>query len=161
MNVAHTRWYQIFEVVFGIPFLIGIAFQLLLPLSLPYGPLAPAIIAVGAFLVIVGVTFVILARRELASYSQPTDPGHPTSQLVTTGVFSISRNPLYIGGICILLGSALALNLPWVLVLLIPGWIACHYILILPEEKYLASTFGKKYLDYAATVHRWIGRSKS
>ena len=159
-DVAHNSWWQIFEVVFGVPFLVAIILQLSLPLSLPPRVLTPAIIPGGIALIMVGVTFVILTRRELAHYSQPTDPGIPTSKLVTTGVFSISRNPLYLGGVCILAGIALALNLPWALVLLLPAIVACHYVLIAPEEKYLAAKFGEKYKIYAASVHRWIGRTR-
>jgi protein-S-isoprenylcysteine O-methyltransferase Ste14 len=159
-DVAHTRWWQIFEVVFGIPFLAAIALQLALPLSLPNGLLTPAIIPGSAALIIVGAVLIVLARREFAKHSQPTDPGRPTSELVTTGIFSISRNPLYVGGVCILVGIALALNLPWVLVLLLPALVACHYVLIAPEERYLAAKFGDEYRTYAASVHRWIGRTR-
>jgi protein-S-isoprenylcysteine O-methyltransferase Ste14 len=158
VNVAHQSWWQIFEVIFGIPFLAAIALQLAVPLSFSYGLLAPAIILAGAALIIVGAAFVVLARRELARHNQPTDPGLPTSKIVTTGVFSVSRNPLYLGGICILLGIALALNLPWVLALLLPALVVCHYVLIVPEEKYLAVKFGEEYQGYAAAVQRWIGR---
>jgi protein-S-isoprenylcysteine O-methyltransferase Ste14 len=160
MDVAHKSWWQIFEVVFGIPFLAAIALQLAVPVSLPSGFLTPAIIAGGAALIIVGVALVVLARREFAQRAQPTDPGLPTSELVTTGVFSVSRNPLYLGGVCILMGIALAVNLPWVLVLLLPALVACHYVLIVPEERYLAAKFGQEYRMYAATVHRWIGRAR-
>jgi protein-S-isoprenylcysteine O-methyltransferase Ste14 len=160
IDVAHKSWWQIFEVVFGIPFLAAIALQLAVPLSFPRGFLTPAIIPGGAALIIVGVALVVLTRRELAQRGQPTDPGLPTSKLVTTGVFSVSRNPLYLGGVCILVGIALALNLPWVLVLLLPAIVACHYVLIAPEERYLAAKFGEKYHVYAATVHRWIGRAR-
>ncbi|MGD8405260.1 MAG: isoprenylcysteine carboxylmethyltransferase family protein [Anaerolineales bacterium] len=159
-DVAHNSWWQIFEVVFGVPFLVAITLQLAVPISFPHGVLTLVIIPGGIALIIVGVTFVILARRELAQHSQPTDPGIPTSKLVTTGVFSISRNPLYLGGVCILVGIALALYLPWALVLLLPAIVACHYILIAPEEKYLAAKFGEKYKIYAASVHRWIGRTR-
>ena len=159
-EVAHNRWWQIFEVVFGIPFLVAIGLQLAVPCSLPRGFLTLAIIPVGVALIIVGTTLAILARREFAQYGQPTDPGHPTSRVITTGVFSISRNPLYLGGVCILVGIALALNLPWVLVLLLPALVACHYVLIAPEERYLAAKFGEEYRTYAASVHRWIGRSR-
>ncbi len=55
---------------------------------------------------------------------------------------------------------ALAFNLPWVLVLLLPAIVACHYVLIAPEGRYLAGKFGEKYHVYAATVHRWIGRAR-
>jgi protein-S-isoprenylcysteine O-methyltransferase Ste14 len=159
-DVAHRRWWQTFEVVFGIPFLAAIALQLALPLSLPLGSLTPAIIPGGAALIIIGVVLVVLARRQFAQHGQPTDPGRPTSQIVTTGVFSVSRNPLYLGGICILVGIALALNLPWVLVLLLPALVGCHYVLVAPEERYLAAKFGEQYRTYAASVHRWIGRAR-
>jgi len=160
IDVAHKSWWQIFEVVFGIPFLAAIALQLVVPLSFPRGFLTPAIISGGAVLIIVGAALVVLARREFAQHGQPTDPGLPTSRLVTTGVFSVSRNPLYLGGVCILVGIALALNLPWVLALLLPALVACHYVLIAPEERYLTAKFGEKYRVYVATVHRWIGRAR-
>jgi len=159
-DVAHKSWWQTFEVVFGIPFLAAIVLQLAVPLSLPRGFLTPAIILAGATLIIVGTTLVVLARREFAKHGQPTDPGHPTSKIVTTGVFAVSRNPLYLGGVCVLVGIALAVNLPWVLVLLLPALIACHYVLITPEERYLAVKFGEEYARYTTTVHRWIGRAR-
>ena len=159
-DAAHTRWWQIFEVVFGIPFFAAIALHLLLPLTLPRGCLTPAIMVAGVVLIIVGVTLVIFARRAFAQRGQPTDPGRPTSTLVTTGVFSISRNPLYLGGVCVLVGLALALNLLWGLVLLLPAMIACQAVLITPEERYLAAKFGADYRRYAASVHRWLGRTR-
>ncbi len=160
-DTAHKSWWQIFEVIVGLPFLVAIGLQLALPLSFPPGFLAQASVPVGVILIATGVTLVIRARRELARYRQPTDPGRPTSQVVTTGVFSISRNPLYLGGICVLLGIALAAHLPWFFVLLIPALVACHYVLIAPEEKYLSAKFGEEYRAYTASVHRWFGRSRS
>lgn len=157
-DVAHKSWWQIFEVVFGIPFLVAIALQLIVPISLPPGFITPARILGGAILIVVGIRLAVLARREFARYGQPTDPGLPTSKIISTGVFSISRNPLYLGGVFILAGISLAFNLPWVLILLIPSMIACHYILIAPEENYLAAKFGENYRIYIATVRRWIGR---
>ena len=56
-----------------------------------------------------------------------------------------------------LVGIALALNLPWMLVLLLPSLVACRYVLIAPEERYLAAKFGEEYCVYAATIQRWIG----
>jgi protein-S-isoprenylcysteine O-methyltransferase Ste14 len=149
-DAAHTRWWETFEVVFGIPFLIAIALQLTLPLPLPRTFLTPARIPLGAALIIIGLAVVLLARRELAQQGQPTDPGRATSTVVTTGVFAVSRNPLYLGGVCMLIGIALAVGLPWVFVLLLPALVACHYLLIAPEERYLAARFGEDYARYAA-----------
>jgi len=159
-DVAHKRWWQTFEVVFGVPFLFAIALQWVAPLSFPRSFLMPEITLTGIALIILGATLVVLARREFARFGQPTDPGQPTSNVVTTGVFSFSRNPLYLGGVCVLAGIALVFNLPWVLVLLLPALVACHYILIAPEEKYLAARFGQEYIVYAASVHRWLGRRR-
>ncbi len=157
-DAAHKSWWQIFEVVFGVPFLGAIALQWIAPLSLPRGFFTPVLVLSGAILGTAGVILVIEARREFAKYAQPTDPGLSTSKVVTTGVFSISRNPLYLGGICILTGIALAANLPWFIILLLPTLVVCQYILIAPEERYLAAKFGEGYHTYAASVHRWIGR---
>ncbi len=158
-DAAHKSWWQIAEIVFGIPFLVAIALQLVMPLSFPRGWLTFARLPAGVALVIAGVAFIVLARREFAKHRQPTDPGRPTTSVVTTGVFSISRNPLYLGAICLLAGLALALNLLWALALLLPSLVACHYVLIAPEEKYLSAKFGEEYRVYAATVHRWVGRA--
>ena len=157
-NAAHTRRWQIFEVVVGGPFLAGIGLQVVVPVSFPRAFWEPVIVLVGAALVVTGLTFIVLARRELARHGQPTDPGLPTSKLVTTGVFAVSRNPLYLGGVCLLAGIALVLNLPWSLVLLIPAIIVCHTLLIAPEERYLATRFGIEYVQYTALVRRWLGR---
>lgn len=161
MEVAHKSRWQIFEVVFGVPFLVAIALQLAIPASFPRGPFTPALILGGALFIVAGLTLVVRARQEFARRGQPTDPGLPTRALVTTGVFSISRNPLYLGGVCVLVGIALAANLPWVLVLLLPALVACHYILIAPEERYLATRFGDEYHVYARSVHRWLGRRRA
>lgn len=158
-NSAHTSWWQIFEIVFGIPFLIAIALHLTLPLALPRWFLTPIFLSSGVVLITVGVALVILARRELARQGQPTDPGQPTSTIVMTGVFAFSRNPLYLGGVCILLGLALVFKLLWMFVFLWPALVACHYVLIVPEERYLAAKFGEEYHTYATTVHRWLGRT--
>jgi protein-S-isoprenylcysteine O-methyltransferase Ste14 len=157
-DVAHKSWWQIFEVIFGIPFLAALVLQQVVPISFPYGFLTPAAIAAGAMLSVVGVSLVVLARREFARYGQPTDPGLPTGKIITTGVFSVSRNPLYLGGIFVLAGISFAFNLPWGFILLLLSMVACHAILIAPEESYLAARFGEQYQAYAASVHRWMGR---
>jgi protein-S-isoprenylcysteine O-methyltransferase Ste14 len=157
-NVAHKSGWQIFEVVFGVPFLVALALQWLVPIPFPGGAIAPVRILAGVILVVVGLSLVVLARREFARYGQPTDPGFPTGKIVTTGVFSISRNPLYLGGVIFLAGISLAFDLPWVLILLIPSIVVCHYILIAPEERYLTAKFGESYRTYTEKVQRWIGR---
>lgn len=155
---AHKSWWEISEVVFGIPFLISLAMQWLVPISIDQGILRMVLIPVGIALFAAGIGLIVLARREFAHYGQSMEPGHPISRVVNTGVFSISRNPLYLGIAGTLLGVAFVFNILWVLVSLVPAVILCHYVLIAPEERYLKKKFGQEYLSYASTVHRWIGR---
>ena len=158
VDSAHKSQWEIAEVVFGIPFLASIVIQFVVPFSFPQGILRQALIPVGIALIIIGMGIIVLARREFAHFDQPTDPGHPTNKIVKTGVFSISRNPLYLGGAIVFLGIALMLNILWTLVTLLLSIIICHYVLIIPEERYLAAKFGEEYKEYVASVHRWLGR---
>lgn len=157
-DAAHENWWRTFEIVFGIPFLSAIILEIAVPLSLPFGFLSPALIPGGAALIIMGLVLIFLARREFEQHDQPTGPGRPTRRLVTTGIFSFSRNPLYLGGACVVGGIAFIFNLNWVLIFLTPSLMACHSILIVPEERYLAAKFGARYSRYAAKVYRWLGR---
>jgi len=157
-DTAHSSPWEIAEVVFGLPFLVAIALQFLIPLSLHEGPLRLVLSLGGAALFIAGVAWIVLARQEFSRHGQPTDPGHATTRIITTGVFSISRNPLYLGAAACLAGIGLAANALWVLVLLIPSLVACHSVLIVPEEKYLAARFAEEYHAYCTTVRRWLGR---
>ena len=158
VDSAHKSSWEIAEVVFEIPFLISIAINFVVPFSLPQGIFRQILIPVGIVLIIIGIGLIVLARRELAYFSQPTDPGHPTSKVIKTGVFAISRNPLYLASVMVFLGLALALNMLWAVVMLLLSIIICLYVLIIPEEQYLAEKFGEEYKEYTASAHRWLGR---
>ena len=86
--------------------------------------------------------------------------GQATQKIVTAGVYSFSRNPIYLGGAGMLAGLALAVNFPWGLIMLLPALAACQTILILPEERYLTQKFGGEYQQYRASVRRWVGRTR-
>ena len=159
MDSAHKSHWETSEVIFGIPLLVAVIVQFVIPLSVPDGLIRLASIIGGSALLITGVAFISLARREFAQFSQPTDPGRPTTRMVTTGVFGISRNPIYFGAACLIAGIGLAFNWLWVWIFLLPSLVACHYVLIAPEEKYLVVRFGGEYRSYTAAVRRWIGRT--
>jgi protein-S-isoprenylcysteine O-methyltransferase Ste14 len=155
---AHQSRWAIGEIVFGVPFLLGIALHVLVPLSLPQGILRQVLIPVGVVLILIGLGFIVSARRAFAQFRQPTDPGQPTGQVIKTGVFALSRNPLYLGAAFLFCGVALMMQTLWTLATLLASLIICHHVLILPEETYLAAKFGEAYKAYTATVRRWLGR---
>jgi protein-S-isoprenylcysteine O-methyltransferase Ste14 len=155
---AHQSNWEIAEVVFGIPFLISIALHFIVPFAVPTGVFRQALLVAGIILIVLGIRLAVRARRAFAEFHQPTDPGHPTSKVIKSGVFASSRNPLYLACVLIFLGLALALNMPWALAALLFSIILCHYLLILPEERYLMEKFGDEYKQYMASVHRWFGQ---
>jgi len=157
-NSAHQSNWAIAEVVFGVPFLIGLGLQFVFPFSFPQGIVQKILVPIGVVIIVISISFLVLSRREFSQHDQPTDPGHPTRKVIKTGVFSISRNPLYLGSAILFLGIALALKTYWILIALLISIIVCHYILIVPEEKYLAAKFGGEYQEYTETVRRWFGR---
>jgi len=158
VDCAHKSPWEIAEVVFGIPFLISIAIHVVIPFSLPQGVFRQLLLPLGIILISMGTAFIVLGRRELAHFNQPTDPGHPTRKVINSGVFAISRNPLYLGSVLVISGLALALNLLWTFVMLLLSILICLYVLIIPEEQYLAAKFGEEYKAYTVGVHRWFGR---
>ncbi|MCX8507961.1 MAG: isoprenylcysteine carboxylmethyltransferase family protein, partial [Rhodobacteraceae bacterium] len=83
-------------------------------------------------------------------------PGRDPTQLLTGGLFGLSRNPIYLGDALLLAGLSLGwgalLALP--LVPLFMALISKRFIL--PEEARLAALFGQDYEDYKNHTRRWI-----
>ena len=76
--------------------------------------------------------------------------------LVTSGVFSFTRNPMYLGMTLIYCALAVAADAPVVFWMLIPLCVTIHYGVVLREERYMADRFGTAYIDYANSVPRWL-----
>ena len=155
-DAAHNSLWQTSDVIFGVVVLISGVLELFIPLSLPEVFPNLVRIGLGTLVVLLGIRLIIISKRQFAQYGQPSAPGKPTSHLIMTGVFAISRNPLYLGLIVVQLGFGLALDWMWLLIFIIPTMIIVHYVLIVPEERYLLTKFGEDYQRYAQSVRRWL-----
>lgn len=121
-----------------------------LPASLRVGG-ALALAVAGAALDVAG----LIAFRRAKTTVNPMTPQRSAS-VVSTGVYRFTRNPMYLGLVCLLLAWAVYLSSAWAL-LVLPVFMA--YITrfqILPEERALAARFGSAYADYCARVRRWL-----
>ncbi|MCQ4348859.1 isoprenylcysteine carboxylmethyltransferase family protein [Pseudomonas stutzeri] len=79
-----------------------------------------------------------------------------TTRLVTSGVFALSRNPIYLGDALILAALALGLG-NWLNFLLLPAFVGLiGRFQIAPEERALQRLFGDEYRAYCARVRRWL-----
>lgn len=78
--------------------------------------------------------------------------------LNTTGMYSICRNPLYLGNYMVFLGITL-LGQSWELTIINTFlFIAMHVPIIMTEEKYLLEKFGDQYRDYASVTPCFVPR---
>ncbi len=108
-----------------------------------------AIIALAGVIV---VSAVLQFRRASTSFSDFA----PATQLVTKGPYRLSRNPSYVALSLLYVGIGMAADNLWIVAGLVPILIVMHYGVIVREEQYLERTFGEEYLQYKASVRRWV-----
>lgn len=107
---------------------------------------------VGMVIYLLGMLLVLLATFGFANTS--------TDEPVTKGVFSYSRNPMYLGFFLIYVGTALAAASWLFLVLGLAIAILQNYFMIPPEERMCLEKFGDSYQAYMDKTPKWIGLPK-
>lgn len=97
----------------------------------------------------------VVSFRRVRTTVNPLKPEASTS-LVSTGIYKVTRNPMYLGMLAVLL--AWAAYLPSVLALLGPAAFALYItrFQIIPEERVLHSLFGAAFVEYTQKVRRWL-----
>lgn len=114
--------------------------------------------AVGACLAASGIAFALAGVVEFRRSRTTVDPTRPasTSNLVASGVYRFSRNPMYVGMLLVLAGWAVFL---WCLpaLLWLPAFVLyMNRFQIVPEERVLSARFGSAYATYLRSVRRWL-----
>ncbi len=104
--------------------------------------------------VLVGVLSVASFRRAHTTVN-PMEPSSASS-LVESGIYRLSRNPMYLGLLLVLMGwgTFLANMLSWMWIPIFVGYM--NTFQIVPEEHALASRFGEEFAIYKSKVRRWI-----
>lgn len=128
---------------------LGFAFAIVyLWLARPHAQM----IAVGAMVVALGIAIRAVASAQLRK----------NEELATSGLYSCTRNPLYLGSILIGIGFALAARNLWIWVLMFAFFVIIYMPVIKNEEAFLRSTF-PDFDDYTRRVPRlwprWSGES--
>ena len=110
----------------------------------------------GLVPIAVGVAIVLAAARQFFKAATNIVPLTESTTLVTGGMFAATRNPMYAGMLCGLIGTALLLNgyLPWLVI--VPFALIIRTLFIRPEEALMEETFGEEYVAYKSRVRRWF-----
>ncbi len=143
-------------IIYLVAIAVSIALGLLFPLPWISAPLSDILFAAGWLLVAAMVALDFSAMRTMARAKTTIMPNKASEHLVTTGAFSVTRNPIYLGNTLLMIGVGLITGIAWFLPLAIVAAFATQKLAIEREEKHLEARFGKKYRDYAKRVRRWV-----
>src|SRR5262245_20957578 len=131
----------------------GTAIQLVVPLPFLPGTLA---LPLGASLVVAAVALLAYSVATFRAAGTPVPAREPTTTIVRSGPYGFSRNPIYLSFSLLQLGIAIWANSVWLLATLVGAVALMHGFVIRREEEYLERRFGTQYLDYKASVRRWL-----
>lgn len=133
-------------VAFAAPIAIGIA---------PGRPAQRA--ASGIAIVCLGTLLLLWCVREFYVAGRGTlAPWAPPERLVTTGPYRVSRNPMYVAVVTILIGWSVLWGSRALLIYTLVVMAAVHVRVLVAEEPWAASNFGAAWEAYRACVPRWI-----
>ena len=120
------------------------------------GVLGGPIVLPGVVLVGVGIGAMVLAAVQMWRHRTTIIPHRDADNLVSTGIFSVSRNPIYLGDVLVLAGGGLYFVgiAALAIVPIFMQLIAVRFIR--PEEDRLSATFGPEFSRYTQTTRRWL-----
>ena len=121
---------------------------------LPVGGALRAVLALA--LLAIGMGLLAAAAGRFRKTGQDPKPWLPTPEIVDTGVYAWTRNPMYVGMGALQAGLAVALGELWGVLLVPVTWWVIYGIAIRHEEAYLERKFGEAYLAYKRRVRRWL-----
>ncbi len=111
--------------------------------------LAGVLFLLFGLLLLAGSFFIFLKYKTPMSYTR-------SSHLITSGVFALSRNPIYLGKALLMAGLAV-ITAHLFSLLAVAAYILLYHVLVIPmEERLLHETFGRSYREYQKKVRRWL-----
>ena len=115
----------------------------------------PWLAAAGATVGLAGVVFFLLAVVAMRDNWRAGIDASQKTELVTRGVYRISRNPAFVGFDLFYIGIAMMFPNPVLVALSLAGIVGFH-LQILQEERYAPQAFGRAYVDYSRKTGRYL-----
>ena len=113
----------------------------------------------GSVLIGLGLLLAYRTISLFAGFGEGTlAPWDPPRRLVVRGVYRQVRNPMISGVLFVLLGEAILLGSPPLLIWFLMVFAVNAVYIPLIEERSLENRFGEEYVDYRRNVPRWIPR---
>ena len=138
---------------FAMYYIMGVGFDTLFPTNF-FPESVRFTLGVGLVLAGAILNSTSLGRFKKARTNHETNK--PARVLITDGPYSFSRNPIYLGFMCLYLGLGIFLNNLWIFVLGALLVATIQALIVAREEDYLAGKFGEEYGEYCQSVRRWL-----
>jgi protein-S-isoprenylcysteine O-methyltransferase Ste14 len=110
----------------------------------------------GPLVTLCAVLLFLLSFREFRAAGTSVRGSERSTTIVRTGPYRVSRNPIYLSFILLVLGLSLWLNNLWLLVTLVPAVGIIAVVVIPREERFLERNYPNQYSSYKASVRRWL-----
>ena len=123
---------------------------------LPGPELGPRADWIGGVFILGGIVLAGLAVIQMRRHRTTIIPHQTPSALVTTGVFRLSRNPIYLADAILLGGWILILGQPVALILIPFFALLIERRFIVPEEARLSAKFVAEFAAYTQQTNRWL-----
>lgn len=113
---------------------------------------------VGIILTVAGVLAFILSVAQMKDNWRAGVQREEKTNLVTTGIYSVSRNPAFLGFDLMYIGILFSFFNWYLCVTTVIALVLFHLQIVNVEEEFLIEAFGEEYLQYKKKVCRYIGR---
>jgi protein-S-isoprenylcysteine O-methyltransferase Ste14 len=110
----------------------------------------------GAIPIALGIALNLIADRVFQEHKTTVKPFEESMALITNNVFRVSRNPMYLGFVLILIGISIFMGSLTPFAIIPVFGLFMDIVFIKGEQKMLEETFGERWLDYKQNVRRWI-----
>jgi protein-S-isoprenylcysteine O-methyltransferase Ste14 len=111
---------------------------------------------IGYVLVLVGLGLAFNAVSRFMRAHTTVDPHGSVNTIVTSGPYRFSRNPIYLGFVCMLIDFPFIFRIYWGLILSPLFIVLMNMLVIQHEEAYLEKKFGDEYTSFKSRVRRWL-----
>lgn len=133
--------------------LLAFALNYLIPFKIPHSSVLEL---AGYTLVGISLLIIVVTSRSFRRLNTHIEPWKPTTKIITTGFFAISRNPVYLALCVACIGAGMIIQSWWVVFSAIPAALLLYHLVIKREEAYLEKKFGEAYVQYKTRVRRWL-----
>ena len=138
----------------GLAVIAGLTLNWLVPL-----PFLPADLPagwLGAMVFVLAVALFAWAIVTMTRVGSNVPTNRPTTAIVESGPYRLTRNPIYLTMFLGLSALAIAFDNSWLLVMLVPFALVIRYGVVAREEAYLERKFADVYRGYRSRVRRWL-----